>query len=160
MNTDDQIPEHLVRALDDDVLDDPDQAAFLLVSTDDDGAPRVAMVSAGELLVHGARTLRLALWPGTHTARNLLRGGAVLLGAVFPDSVTYVCAEPVRLAVPESAGLACFELTVTEVRADVHVGMPVTSGITFRAEEPDHARAVEDWRRQRALLSEAVRDNH
>ena len=51
-------------------------------------------------------------------------------------------------------------MTVTEVRADVHVGMPVTSGITFRAEEPDHARAVEDWRRQRTLLAEAVRDNH
>jgi hypothetical protein len=154
----DHLPEHFVRALDDGVLDDPDQSAFLLVTTDDDGAPRISMVSAGELLVHGARTLRLALWPGTHTARNLARGGAVTLGAVSPDSVTYVLAEPVRLAVPEPAGVECFELTVTEVRADVHVGMPVTSGIMFRTEEPERVTAVETWRRQRALLAEAVRD--
>jgi hypothetical protein len=156
---DDRLPDHFVRALDDDVLDHPDQSAFLLVTSDDDGAPRVSMVSAGELLVHGTRTLRLALWPGTHTARNLARGGAVLLGAVSPDSVTYVLAEPVRLALPDPVGLECFELTVTEVRADVHVGMPVTSGITFRAEEPERVTAVETWRRQRALLAEAVRDN-
>jgi hypothetical protein len=159
MNTDNHLPEPLLRALDDGVLDDPDQSAFLLVTTDDDGAPRISMVSAGELLVHGTRTLRLALWPGTNTSRNLARGGAVLLGAVSPDSVTYVLAEPVRLTVPEPTGLECFELTVTEVRADVHVGMPVTSGIMFRAEEPERARAVSDWRRQRALLAEAVRDS-
>lgn len=155
----DHIPESLVRALDDEVLDDPDQSAFLLVTTDDDGAPRISMVSVGELLVCGTRTLRLALWPGTNTARNLGRGGAVLLGFVSPDSVTYVCAEPVRLAVPEPAALECFELTVTEVRVDVHVGMPVTSGITFRVEGPDRTTAVATWRRQRALLAEVSRDS-
>lgn len=156
----DHLPEHFVRALDDGVLDDADQSAFLLVTTDDDGAPRISLVSAGELLVHGTRTLRLALWPGTHTARNLTRGGAVLLGVVSPESATYVLGEPVRLAAPEPAGLECFELTVTEVRTDAHVGMPVTSGVMFRAEELERATTVETWRRQRTLLAEAVRDSH
>jgi hypothetical protein len=67
--------------------------------------------------------------------------------------VIYVRAKPHRLVAPETAGLECFELTVTEVRADVHAGMPVTSGITFRTDAPD--RTATDWRRQRELLAGA-----
>jgi hypothetical protein len=149
------LPDELVRALGEEMLDHPDQAAYLLVTTDEDGAPRISMVSVGELLVRDERTLRLALWPGTRTARNLGRGGGALLGAVAPGSVIYVRADPVRLEVPEAAGLECFELTVTSVQADAHAGMPVTSGITFRADRPDHETVVGAWRRQREVLARA-----
>jgi hypothetical protein len=151
----DRLPDELVRALDDGVLDRHDQAAFLLVTTDDGGAPRLSMISAGELLVRDGRTLRLALWRGSRTARNLGRGGSALLGTVGPGSVTYVRADPVRLEVPEATGLECFELEVTGVEADAHAGMPVTSGIAFRIDEPGHAAAVAAWRRQRELLARA-----
>jgi hypothetical protein len=151
----DRLPDELVHALDDEALDGADQPAFLLVTTDEDGTPRICMVSAGELLVRDERTLRVALWRGTRTAHNLGHGGTALLGAVSPGSVIYVRAEPARLAVPEATSLECFELTVTGVEADVHAGMPVTSGITFRPDEPDHAATVADWRRQRELLASA-----
>jgi hypothetical protein len=152
---DDRLPAVLVRALSDEALDPPDQPAFLLLTTDKDGAPRISMVSAGELLVHDERTLRIALWPGTNTARNLGRGGTALLGAVSPGSVVYVRLRPERLVGP--AQLECFELTAIGVRADAHAGMPVTTGIMFRTEEPDHTTAVTTWRRQRELLANARR---
>jgi hypothetical protein len=143
-----ELPDDLIRAFGDDVLDAPDQAAYLLLTGDEDGAPRISMLSVGEVLVLDPRTLRVALWPGTHTAANLGRGGTALFGAISPGSVTYVRLRPVRLTAP--AHLECFELTVTDVRADVHEGMPVTSGITFRAEDPSVATT---WRDQRALLA-------
>ncbi|MCW2862694.1 MAG: pyridoxamine 5-phosphate oxidase family protein [Actinoallomurus sp.] len=157
MAGEDLLPNELIRALDDAALADAEQPAFLLVTGDEDGAPRISMVSAGELLVQDERTLRVALWHGTRSAGNLARGGTALLGGVSPGSVIYVRAKPERLVVPEPADLECFELTVTEVRADVHAGMPVTSGITFRTDEPE--QAATDWRRQRQLLANARRPN-
>jgi hypothetical protein len=155
MAGEDLLPDELIRALDDAALADAEQPAFLLVTGDEDGAPRISMVSAGELLVQDERTLRVALWHGTRSAGNLARGGTALLGGVSPGSVIYVRAKPERLVVPEPADLECFELAVTEVRADVHAGMPVTSGITFRTDEPE--QAATDWRRQRQLLANARR---
>ncbi len=152
----DRLPGELVRALSDEALASPEQHAFLLVTTDEDGAPRICMVSAGELLVRDERRLRVALWRGTRTARNLGRGGTALLSAVSPGSVIYVRATPVRLTNPEPAGPEYFELAVTGVTADVHAGMPVTSGITFRSDEPDHAGTVAGWQRQRNLLARAT----
>ncbi|GLY74286.1 hypothetical protein [Actinoallomurus iriomotensis] len=151
----DRLPSVLLRALDDAALEVTEQPAFLLVTTDEDGAPRIGMVGAGELLVRDDRTLRVALWPGTHTARNLGRGGAALFGAVSPGSVVYVRLRPEPLDTP--ADLECFELTVTGVREDAHAGMAVTSGITFRAEQPGHEEAVATWRHRRALLTDARR---
>jgi hypothetical protein len=144
-----ELPDELIRAFGDDVLDAPDQAAYLLLTSDEDGAPRISMLSVGEILVRDARTLRVGLWPGTHTAANLGRGGTALFGAISPGSVTYVRLRPARLVAPTD--LECFELTVTDVRADVHAGMPVTSGITFRADDPGSAATA--WRDQRALLA-------
>jgi hypothetical protein len=155
MNEPQDLPAELVHALGDEALEPTEQPAFLLVTTDDDGAPRISMVGAGEMLVQDERTLRIALWPGTRTAANLGRGGTALLGAVSPGSVVYVRVRPAPLVVPSE--LECFELTATEVRADAHAGMPVTSGITFRTDEPEHTEAVASWRRQRNLLANARR---
>lgn len=151
----DLLPDELIRSLGDTALAEAEQPAFLLVTADEDGAPRISMVSAGELLVRDERTLRVGLWRGTRSAANLARGGTVLLGAVSPGSVIYVRARPDRLVAPEAAELECFELTVTEVRADAHAGMPVTGGITFRTDTPE--QAASDWRRQRELLARARR---
>jgi hypothetical protein len=151
----DILPAELVHALDERRLSDPDQPAYLLVTTDPDGAPRISMLSAGELLARDERTLRVALWPGTGTAANLSRGGAALVGLIAPGLVVYVRTQPVPLRVPETARLECFELTATGVKADAHPGMPVTSGIAFRVPEPDRPAAVAAWRRQRDLLARA-----
>jgi hypothetical protein len=151
----DVLPGALVRALGDSTLADAEQPAFLLLTGDEDGAPRLSMVSAGELLVRDERTLRVALWRGTRSAANLARGGTAVLGAVSPGSVLHVRVRPCRLVLAEPAQVECFELTVTEVRADAHAGLPVTSGIMFRTAAPDQTAA--DWRRQRNLLAGARR---
>jgi hypothetical protein len=151
----DVLPAELVHALDEQRLSDPDQPAYLLVTTDPDGAPRISMLSAGELLARDQWTLRVALWPGSGTAANLGRGGTALVGMIAPGSVVYVRTQPAPLRVPQTARLACFELTATGVKADAHPGMPVTSGIAFRVPEPDRPAAVAAWRRQRDLLARA-----
>jgi hypothetical protein len=150
---DDRLPAALVHLLRDEALELPDQPAFLLVTTDEDGTPRISMVGAGDLLVRDERTLRVALWAGTATSGNLTRGGTALFGAVSPGSTAYLRLRPAPLSAP--GDLSCFELTVTGVREDAHPGMPVTTGITFRAERPPHEEALATWRRQRALLAAA-----
>ncbi|GAA4507621.1 hypothetical protein GCM10023191_066280 [Actinoallomurus oryzae] len=80
----DRLPDELVHALDDEALTDEDQTGFLLVTTDENGAPRICIVSAGELLLCDERTLRVALWHGTRTAHNLGRSGTALLAAISP----------------------------------------------------------------------------
>lgn len=153
----DVLPPELLRALDDERLDATDHSAYLLVTTDPGGEPRISMLSAGEVIACDEQSLRVALWQGTRTAANLARGGTALFGMVVPGRVVYVRTEPSRLLVPEAADLECFELTVTGVKSDMHAGMPVTSGITFRVEERDRAATVAAWQRQRELLTRAGR---
>lgn len=144
----DRLPGEIVRLLDDEALAAPEQPAFVLVTTDDEGAPRICMVGPGDLLARDERTLRVALWPGTRTAHNLGRGRPALLSHVSPGTVIYIRVVPARLTGPET--LACFELAVTDVEGDIHAGMPVTGGITFRVDTP------EDWHGQRARLAAAT----
>lgn len=152
---DGRLPTDLIRALDDAVLDDAEQIAYLLATTDDNGTPRLAMVGAGELLAVDDQTLRVALWPGTRTAHNLARGTPVLLTAVRPGSVVNVRADPRPLPAPDDSRLSLFELAVTDVAWDTHPGMPVTSGITFTPQGIEREAAVAEWRRQRDVLAAA-----
>ena len=82
-----RMPTDVLAALDGSDLEAEVGRAYLLVTTDPDGAPRPCMVSAGELLAVDDRRLRVALWPGTRTGSNLARGGPVLLCFVAPGTV-------------------------------------------------------------------------
>ncbi|NMH98539.1 hypothetical protein [Pseudonocardia acidicola] len=155
----DRLPPELVEALGDDALAGEDQPAYLLSTCDDSGNPRISMLSVGELVVPDDRHLRVALWQDTHTGHNLRAGRPALFSSIAPGSVLYVRTDPAPLPAPPGSRLDFFELTVTAVESDEHIGMPVTSGITFTTAGADagHDDIVATWRRQRGLLAAAPR---
>ena len=153
----DAIPSDLLQALDGEHLDEKIGPAYLLVTADADGTPRPCMLSAGEVLAVDDRRLRFALWKGSRTCENLARGERVLFCHVAPRTVLYLRGLARSLRAGAGLNLDCFELEVDSVESDDHVGMPVTSGISFAVERGDPAAVVEAWRRQIAGLRAAER---
>jgi hypothetical protein len=132
-------------------------AGYLMVTTDPDGKPRPCMLSAGEILAVDRHTIRVALWAGSHTSRNLARDSSVLLCVVDATGVTYVRGTPLRL-VAEEAGqpeLDCYEIHITAVESDEHRGLPIRAGITFAAIRPGPDELAAVWTKQLALLASA-----
>jgi hypothetical protein len=127
--------------------------AYPLVTVDDSGAPRLSMLSAGELLAVSDRAVRVGLWPGTGTGANLAAGRAALLCVVEPGSVRYVRGVARRLS--GSSTVECFEMAVHTVELDGHDGMPVATGITFDVVGPSRDDVLADWRARLAVLAAA-----
>lgn len=150
-----RLPREVLDALDGAELDRKLGPAHLLVTTDEDGTPRPCMLSAGEVLAVDERALRLALWAGSHTSKNLSRGAPALFCYVAPRTVLYVRGRARRLPDGEGSGLDCFELGVESVESDDHPGMPVISGISFGVEEQDPAEVIDVWKTQLAALRDA-----
>lgn len=151
----DRLPEDMVRRF---AGTEPEALlgiAYPLITVDDSGAPRLNMISAGELLSVGDRALRIALWPGTRTGANLAAGRPALVCVVEPGSVRYIRGTAARLTAPGTAD--CFELTVTAVESDSHDGMPVATPITFTAVRPNRAEVLATWRAQLTALANATR---
>lgn len=147
----DRLPPEVLGAFDGTELETKIGPAYLLVSADPDGNPRPCMLSAGEILATDDRHLRVGLWPGTHTSRNLARGAPIVFCFVGPGTVLYIRG-PVR-ALPDVAGarLSRFEIDVDSVESDVHPGMPVTQTIVFEVER-DRSAVAEDWAKQLETL--------
>jgi hypothetical protein len=119
---------------------------FLLLTTNDDGWPHLAMLSVGELVAAGERDLRAALWPGSSAARNLARTGQCTLAVIHQEVGYYLrCSarEGPDLKI-EGGRLAYFELGVEEALEDVVPYATLTSGVSFRLNEPD--QVLPRWR--------------
>lgn len=119
----------------------------LLLTVDTAGWPRVAMLSAGEVLAVGPRALRLALWPDSASAANLERTGRATLAMVHAGAGWYLrCAgrRQADLALPGGRLLASFALTVEEALEDAVPYAELTHGIEFRL--ADRERTLAAWR--------------
>jgi hypothetical protein len=148
----DRLPETVLRAFDGHDLEAKVGPAHLLVTVDPDGSPRPCMLSAGELLAPDDRRLRVLLWAGTGTCRNLAGGGPVLLCYVEGSEVVYVKGDPRPLPRQGGRGFERFEIQVRAVETDRHAGLPVTGGITFAADGADRAAVARGWERQLTAL--------
>ncbi len=151
----DRMPKACVEAFDGHDLEHKLTDAYPVLSTDPDGAPRVCMLSAGEILAVDDRTLRLALWEGTHSAANLGRNPRVVICFVAPHTVLYIRGTPRRLAASPEARLERFEIRVERVDSDEHEGMPVSHGIKVSAEARTSASVLEHSRKTLQGLGEA-----
>ena len=150
----DRLPEEIRRAFDGGDLESKIGPAHLLVTVDPDGTPRSCMLSAGEVLATGDDRLRLILWPGSRTSRNLARGGGALLCYVVGRDLYYVKGTARALPPAASSKLERFEIEVRAVESDRHEGMAVTGGITFGLYGADPAEVTAGWRRQLGALRE------
>ena len=121
---------------------------FLLLTTGEDGWPHMAMLSVGELLLGDARTLRAALWLHSTATRNLSREGRGLLVVVQDGAGYYVRCQATRgpdLDLGEDGRLAYFELGIEDVLEDAVNYAVLTSGMTFRLNNPEQVLAR--WQR-------------
>jgi hypothetical protein len=98
--------------------------AVLLVTTDDDGSPRVAVLSYAEVGAVDERHASITVREGTRTHHNLETGREATLWCVL-DGAAY----SLRGAVSGSAD--AFELTVKEVLRDFYPESPMMSGPTY-----------------------------
>jgi hypothetical protein len=148
----DRLPETVLRAFDGHDLEAKVGPAHLFVTVDPDGGPRPCMLSAGELLAPDDRRLRVLLWKGTGTSRNLAAGGPVLFCYVEGGEVVYVKGEPRPLPREGGGGCARFQPLGRAVHPPPHAGLPVTGGITFGVDGGDRAKVARGWERQLAAL--------
>ena len=147
-----RLPGEILTAFDGEKIEQKIGLAYLLVTTDEDGTPRPCMLSAGEILVPDDRHIRIALWPGTTTSKNLSRGSRVLFCYIAPGTVFYAKGQSTPLGPGRDSKLERFEVTVDAVESDIHQGMPVKETVLFEIEGMDTSKVAADWQRQLEAL--------
>ena len=133
-----QLPGGLERHLDGSNLPARAGQAFRLTTVDADGWPRGAQLSAGEVLSVGPGALMLCLWSSTATAGNLRRNGRCTLTAVLEGAVHEVRLHAAPVRAPAAGEThAIFRARVESAEAHRAKYAEVTSGVTFRLDDPD-----------------------
>lgn len=120
---------------------------FLLLTVDETGWPRAAMLSAGEVLATAADEVMVALWPDSNSTANLSRTGeATLVAVVAPESyyIRLRAGRPSRIKAGTSEPVM-FTCHVEEALSDVVPYAEVTEGIQFRLADGHEAATLERW---------------
>ncbi|HEY4279751.1 MAG TPA: hypothetical protein VGM91_16110 [Conexibacter sp.] len=144
-----------IRALLDADPADPiaDGSTLLLLTVREDGWPHQAMISVGEAVVAGDDGLRLAVWPGSTSTRNLRQRRRGTLTAVL-DGVAYTLfleVDPTgELETPLAGKLARFDARVRAASADEAPYATLDSGVRFTLKDPPTVLAR--WREVREAL--------
>src|SRR3954452_6941339 len=86
----DTLPDQLTEALSGTDLASQIGRTYALLTADERGDVSVALLSAGEVVATDDRRLRIALWPGTTTTRNLQHTGRGTLASIEPEGSFYV----------------------------------------------------------------------
>ena len=151
-----RLPSEVVDAFDGRNLDKKVGSGYLAATFDEDGEIRFCMLSAGEILVVDERMLRIGLWAGTRSSKNLKRGSPLNLCFVAPSTVLYIRGSAKELDA-HTSGLRIdgFEVTVESVTSDAHTGLPVTHSIGFACKEIDEATLVREWEAKLQFLQAA-----
>ncbi len=105
--------------------------AVLLVTLDEGGAPRAAILSTGEVKPLDERRIAIEVHEQTATAKNLARGGSALLWYVL-DAAAYSMRGTVKQMKSDTAGYAAFEMTLSDVLRDFQAGSPMVAGPTYK----------------------------
>jgi hypothetical protein len=141
----DALPDQLVEALAGTDLAGQVGRTYALLTADERGDVSVALLSAGEVIATDDRRLRIALWPGTTTTRNLQQTGRGTLASIEPEGSYYIRLEARRAADLQAASMnhAVFDAHVTDVLSDDVSYAAIVSGIRFDLKDP--AAVVGRW---------------
>lgn len=139
-------PAPLQRLLDGRALEMGIGETIILLTSDEAGWSSVALLSVGEVVAPSARTVRLALWPGTTTTANLTRSGRGVLAFFGAGYAYFVRFEAQRLDDLPAGGMnhAFFDGTIADVRHDAVTYAQMTSGLQF--ELPERDKVLDRWR--------------
>jgi len=149
-----ELPAPLFELLDGRDLAQKEGETLLLLTVGEDGFPRIALLSVGEVLAVSPDELRLALWPASTTTSNLARTGRATLAAFLGGTAYDV--ELLARQLPElrtSRGhYARFAAEVRSARADAVSYAELLGGVRFRLK--DAPRVVAGWERTIEALRE------
>jgi hypothetical protein len=99
-----------------------------LVTIDGNGFPHFAVLSYGEIVATGPGELRIGLYPGSTTTKNIQARPNVSLLIVLGDSLYYV--KGVAREQP-AEDVVRFDVAVDQVLVDNEPGARITGGIGF-----------------------------
>ena len=146
------LPDPLRSLLDGQHLERKEGETFILLTVGEEGWPRVALLSVGEVLAISPQEVRLALWPKSTTTENLRRMGVATLMAIHEGTAYYI--ELSASAMPDGArapgSQARFVARVRRVLSDVVGYAELTSGVRFRLRS--RPEVLEHWRQTVAAL--------
>ena len=149
-----ELPDPLLDLLSGDDLERKEGETLLLLTVADEGWPRVALLSVGEVLAISSRELHLALYPASTTTANLTRVGRATIAAFAGGAVYYVELAARRLDDLRGphAVLARFTAEVRSVRTDLVGYAELVSWVRFRLVDRD--RVLRRWRETVMALRE------
>ncbi|HEX3244011.1 MAG TPA: pyridoxamine 5'-phosphate oxidase family protein [Chloroflexota bacterium] len=142
-----RLPETLASLLNGERLATKIGIAFQCITTTQDGWPYLALVSVGELLAVSPTRLRLAIWSGSTSDRNLEREQRCALALVHAHASYMIrCRASLSgsLDQTEGPGLSVFSLNVEDVLEDMAPYATLTSGVTYELHDRD--AVVAGWR--------------
>lgn len=138
------LPPPLLRLLDGEDVAAKVGETFVLLTVDASGFPRVAMLSAGEVMAT-SNEVRLALWPDADTRRSLDRTGLATLMIVQAPHTYYIrLRRKSSRPVGDAGRLAGYVCGIEDVLVDTVDYAEVTSGIRFTLRDSD--AVVARWR--------------
>ena len=108
-------------------------SAVLLVTVDEDGAPRIAVLSTSEVEAADERMLCVDLHAGSASAANMASRGKAAIWYVL-DAAAYTIKGSARPSSrPCEEGWSAFDVEVESVWRDFEEGAPMIAGPTYRA---------------------------
>lgn len=112
-------------------------AAVLLITGDEDGFPRVAVMSPAELSAGSPDSVIMQLRRGTATWRNLQRRAAAALWCVL-DAAAYTIRGIASTAIeqPQDEAYGAAMLNIRSVLRDFEPGAPMVKGPSYRVPAP------------------------
>ncbi|PAD39530.1 hypothetical protein CHH53_04780 [Terribacillus sp. 7520-G] len=134
-----EISEELYELLNGSDLQDKQHEAMLFMTVTEDGWPHNAMVSVGEVVALDKENLRIALWPGTTTAKNCIRTKKATLVSVYKGKVFYVrlALSPLGVLADAKHPLERFAAKVIFYKEDTAKYAEITSGIHIDLKDPE-----------------------
>jgi hypothetical protein len=145
-NTDAKLPAPVAALINGLNLSDKVGHTIALIAVDDTGWPRVALVSIGEVFSATGTDIRLALHAGSGTTAALTESRRGLLTTVVDGTHYRIRVRTSRIRLDEADPLAYFDGTVVRVDEDRVPYAELTSGITYRLNDP--AAVINRWSRQ------------
>jgi len=123
-----ELPDELLEDLSGRDLPSKWSRTIPLVTIDGSGFPHFAILSYGEILAPSARELRIGLYPGSTTTRNIQARPQISLLIVLGDSVYYLKGKAQE---KRAENVVRFDVAIDQVLVDNEPGARITSGIGF-----------------------------
>lgn len=134
-----ELPKELYELLDGRNLITKQHEAMMLMTVTEEQWPHTAMISVGEIVALDPKHVRLAMWSGTTTTRNMIRSEKATLVLFYLGKAYYIKLLLRLLPVLPAAKhpRERFEAEIVSARADTAQYADITSGVQVDLKEAD-----------------------